>query len=134
MKDSKCSGAAVPGPRFPYLVFFNILLVVFFLYAMLSRMLPQGGLDISLPKVIASAPVTAKGHVVVIRQDGGIFLDASGRAAGTNDMDVFFLGAAQLGGHVLIKADQRAHVSDLVRVWDAARKAGVTQVSIATNE
>lgn len=135
MKDFRRPGAAsTPGLRFSYLVFFNVLLVLFFLYAMLDRVLPRRGLDISLPKVLTSAPVTEKGRVVVIREDGGIFLDASARVSGAKDMDVFFREAAQSGGPVLIKADQRAHVRDLVRVWDAARRAGVAQISIATNE
>lgn len=135
MRDLRRSGrASVPGLRFPYLVFFNIILVLFFLYAMLGHVLPHRGLEISLPKVLTSAPVTGKGRVVVIREDGGIFLGATVRASGAKDMDAFLREAAQLGGPVLIKADQRAHVRDLVRVWDAARRAGVTQISIATNE
>jgi biopolymer transport protein ExbD len=101
---------------------------------MLGRVLPRRGLDISLPKVLTSAPVTENGRVVVIREDGGIFLNASARVSGAKDMDVFFREAAQSGDPVLIKADQRAHVRDLVRVWDAARRAGVAQISIATNE
>jgi biopolymer transport protein ExbD len=115
-------------------VFFNIVLILFFLYVILDRVVPRGGLEISLPKVITSAPVTGKGRIVVIRQDGGILLDAAVRVSGVKDLDAFLLGAAQAGGPILIKADQRAHVGDLVRVWDAARAAGVSQISIATNE
>ncbi|MDD2866598.1 MAG: biopolymer transporter ExbD [Candidatus Omnitrophota bacterium] len=135
MRDFRRPGrASVPGLRFPCLVFFNVILVLFFLYAILGHVLPHRGLEISLPKVLTSAPVTGKGRVVVIREDGGIYLDATVRVSGAKDMDAFLREAAQFGGPVLIKADQRAHVRDLVRVWDAARRAGVTQISIATNE
>lgn len=135
MKDfGRADGKSGTGLRFSYLVFFNIILVLFFLYVILDRVVPRGGLDISLPKVITSAPVTGRGRIVVIREDGGIFLNASVRASGAKDLDTFFRGAAQADGPVLIKADQRAHVRDLVRVWDAARAAGVSQISIATNE
>ncbi|MDD5020168.1 MAG: biopolymer transporter ExbD [Candidatus Omnitrophica bacterium] len=120
--------------RFALLAFLNILLVLFFLYIVLGAILPQRGLGISLPKVLTSAPVTGIGRVVVIRQDGRIFLDRSGSPVDAGGLDVFFREAAAQGRHILIKADDRAQVKTLVRVWDAARRAGVAQISIATNE
>lgn len=120
--------------RSSFLVFLNLLLVLAALQIFLPRVLPSSGLDLSLPQVLTSAPVTKHSLTLTIDKKGNVFIAGQRHPATENELSVFLDSLDSFKTSLLIKADHRASIGQLTRIWDAARRKGVRQISIATND
>ncbi|MFA5039789.1 MAG: biopolymer transporter ExbD [Candidatus Omnitrophota bacterium] len=124
----------LPVPRFPFLVFLNLLFVLVVLQNLMPRLLPSSGLDVDLPRVISSEPVNKNSPGLILERNGGIYLDGVEGPASSETLEIFLDGLKSRDASVLIKADRRATIGQLTRIWDAAREKGIRQISIATND
>lgn len=90
------------------------------------------GLHVDLPRVITSEPISRKGFIVSILSDDSFLLE--GRRISDRELNRFLAAQQNRDFQVFIKADRRARVATLVRIWDLCREYGASTVSIATHD
>jgi biopolymer transport protein ExbD len=105
------------------------LLLVFFIYGMLSMAIHRG-LPVTLP-VSSTAPVERDLVLsVTVRSDGNIFLDKKEVALGELSTLLAERSADDKECGVLLFADRDLPYQRLFHVLDQIRKAGLTRVSL----
>ena len=105
------------------------LLLVFFIYAMLS-MAVHRGLPVLLPssstaKIDKSAPLS-----ITLKEDGTIYLDKKRTTLETLGRTLRELKAARKERGVLLFADRTVSYQELFRVMDQIRISGITRISL----
>ncbi|MFH0877916.1 MAG: biopolymer transporter ExbD [Candidatus Omnitrophota bacterium] len=119
--------------RFLYAVALaNVLLILFLFLTLPGVIFAPSGISVSWPSksVTAAAPggrfvlTLARDHVLYVRSEK-MTLDQFERSLTIRPVDNLT---------ILIKADARAEIGDLVRVWSLLRHAGAETIHIATNE
>lgn len=88
------------------------------------------GLVLRLPRATTSTPIETGGEIVSLTRDGRVFLN--GESSSMAELEQEFAKPKRALSRVLIRADASVAIGDLVRVWDACRRAGAVAVSIAT--
>lgn len=105
------------------------LLLVFFIYAMLS-MAVHRGLPVVLPKS-ASAEIDQKLILsVTLQRDGTIYLDKVPFSFEALDQAIRLKATGYKDPGVLLFADRDITYQQLFRVMDKIRQAGVTRISL----
>ena len=105
------------------------LLLVFFIYAMLS-MAVHRGLPVVLPKS-ASAEIDKKLVLsVTLQRDGSIYLDKELFSFEELDQAIRLKATGYQDPGVLLFADRDITYQQLFRVMDKIRQAGVTRISL----
>ncbi|MBN2122677.1 MAG: biopolymer transporter ExbD [Deltaproteobacteria bacterium] len=109
------------------------LLLVFFIYAMLS-MAVHRGLPVLLPTSAAAGIDKKLVLSVTVREDGAVFLDREGIPL--DQLDSALRRRAETPGEkgVLLFADRGLPYQQLFRVLDKIRGAGITRVSLQAEE
>ena len=107
------------------------LLLVFFIYAMLS-MVVHRGIKVDLPSA-KSATVDKRGYVsLTITEGGDIYVDEL--KTSLVDMELLLLQGKERDPHlrVFIRGDKRASYERVIQVLDVVRKVGLSKVSLET--
>ncbi len=108
------------------------LLLVFFIYAMLS-MTVQRGIPVSLPGASTSEVDTRDYVVVVIDQNGELYVND--RRVSPNEMlQAVLRSRGKRGVPVYVRGDRRAPLGKVVFVIDRLREGGVREVLLETGE
>jgi len=106
------------------------LLLIFFLLT--STFSQREAVRIRLPAMTTSSKIEKEGTVVVVERDGTISL--GGRTVALADLEPALRQARKKSGRALIVADRGVVFSRVTDVLDAARRAGVLRVAIATRK
>ncbi|MBC2770245.1 ExbD/TolR family protein [Pusillimonas minor] len=121
-------------PEINLIPLIDILLVILIFLAATTSFHRLQQLNINLPQA-AAEPITADPLVIAISQDGMVALGTD-LLEGTNVQDLVAslqkATAAQTDPLLLINADALAPHQAVIRVMEAARLAGIRQVSFAT--
>ncbi len=107
-------------------VFF--LLFVFFIFT--SSFIFQPGIKINLPRAVTSEVVQEESVVITVTKDDKIYLND--REISQDELVSKLRLMAKEKASLLLKADSRASLGQVVDIWDMCRKEGVSQVNIAT--
>jgi len=110
------------------------LVLVAFIYASLF-MTYKTGLSVDLPEASETETVQSDALTLTIMRDGSLFLDKE-------PVTLVHLGerlsvAKKVSGEdvvLYVMADREAQLDSLVKVMDLARKAGITGLTIATEQ
>ena len=128
----------IKKPRIEMLPLIDIvfLLLVFFIYAMLS-MVVHHSLPVSLPVSSIAAIDTDQSLTVSVRQNGEIFLDNT--KFSLKELQVVLQDKAQKAGddksvQVDLFADKALSYQELYRVLDIIRTAGISDVSLQAGD
>ncbi|MEA3357965.1 MAG: biopolymer transporter ExbD [Thermodesulfobacteriota bacterium] len=109
------------------------LLLVFFIYAMLS-MVVNRGISVNLP--VSSTAKTEKGLPlsVVIKENGDILLD--GHNILLKDLSALLKLRTDKGEHpgLFLSSDKKVSCQRLINVMDRIREAGISRISLQTNK
>ena len=104
-----------------------LLLVIF----MITAPLMQGGVDVKLPAADARPLENKSPMVITVDRNGRIFIDKDTLTYGEFASSAkSLLGNAKQG--VTVRADARASVEMLLRVFAVIRNAGITGVGMPT--
>ena len=108
-------------------------LLVFFMIASLA-MAQQLGLPVDLPRASSAAPQTwgDRALVVTLRRDGKFFLNKQAISWSHLEPELHARLAARPSLIVVINADATMRHGAVMRVMDAAKRAGAQQMAIAT--
>lgn len=110
----------------------NIFLIFLLVLGCKSFFMPQeAGLDLRLPRAMAQIPADRASLTVLIDAEGDLYWH--GQNVSFDVLQNELGRSAGPASHVFVKADRRASLDVLSKVWDACRSAGVGQVIIATN-
>lgn len=109
----------------------NLFLLSIIIFVFLPKVSGSCGFSVFLPRAISSEPVSTGGYVISILKSNKLYF--GGKEISLDELRCFLRGQAKMVSSVLIKADQRANIATLVKVWDVFRESGVDQINIATN-
>lgn len=106
------------------------LLLIFFMLT--SSFIFQPGIKVDLPKAITSEVIHKENLIIVITRDNKKYV----RERALTDEEVLsrLRIAATHDQPILIKADRRASLGEVVRIWDLCRQEGVKKINIATTQ
>jgi len=110
----------------------DIIFLLLLFFVLSSTFVLQPGINVNLPRTVASENPARKDLIVIIARDGRIFLN--------NDLVAFnaLWGRlieelkAQPEGTLVLRADRDVTHGLVVRVMDVAKQAGAARIAIAT--
>ena len=110
----------------------NVFFLLFIFFVFTSSFIFQPGISVNLPKAVTSEVMQQENTVIVITRDDKIYLEDRQISYEELASRLSVIAKAKTG--LLIKADSRASLGLIVKVWDMCRQQGVSQVNIATNQ
>jgi len=109
----------------------DIVFIMLIFFIVTSSFVKESGLDVNRPDAI-TAEVKERGNILIaISADGQIWIDKRQVDVRALPANIERLHAENPQGSVVIQADENSRNGLLVQVMDAARMAGVYDVSIA---
>src|SRR5690554_21557 len=108
-----------------------ILLIFFIVTALFVK---ESGIDVNRPEAATAVQKDRANILVAISDSGEIWINKRQVDARAVQANIERLYAENPQGSVVIQADKKATTETLIKVMDAARAAGVFDVSIATQE
>ncbi len=103
-----------------------VLLVIF----MVTAPLLKEGLDVELPRAKGRQLEPAKRLSIVVKQDGGVYLNDS--RVSLQELKVKLQALSKVNPEVFLKADRRVPYGTVVRVMAQVREAGIQKLGILT--
>ncbi len=107
-----------------------LLLLVFFLLS--SSFITQSGMNINLSKVVTSS-VLEENNINITLGSGNVFY-VEGRPITIGELKGLLKKINVVKGSVLIKADSKAYLKNLVEIWNLCREIGLERVNVITAE
>ena len=112
----------------------DIVFIMLIFFVVTASFIKEAGIDVNRPGAITAERKIRASILIAINEDGHIWIDkrqVDERAVRAN---IERLLAENPQGSVVIQADRKAKTGVLVKIMDAARLAGVENVSIAAEE
>jgi len=106
------------------------LLLIFFMLT--SSFIFQPGIRVNLPRAITSEALSEKNVIITITAENLIYINE--KFVTISEISSRLKGVADLRRSILIKADEKASLGRVVRIWDLCRQAGISKVNIATTQ
>ncbi len=106
------------------------LLLIFFMLT--SSFIFQPGIKVNLPKAITSEIIQMENLILVIDKNNKVYVED--RIMTGEELRSMLHIARQKSQPILIKADRRASLGDVVRIWDLCRQENIEKVNIATTQ
>ena len=104
------------------------LLLIFFMLT--STFVLQPVIRVKLPKAITSEVLRERNLIIEVTAEGKIYFN--NEIISLPKLEEKLKSIAGKSKSLLIKADEKASLGQVVEVWDLCRDAGISQVSIAT--
>ncbi len=112
----------------------DVVFIMLIFFIVTASFVKEAGIDINRPDA-ATSERKEKGNILVaISEEGQIWIDRRQVDVRALRANIERLHAENPHGAVIIQADEESKNKLLVQVMDAARLAGVKNVSIATNQ
>ena len=112
----------------------DVVFIMLIFFIVTASFVKESGIDINRPDA-ATSERKEKGNILVaISAEGQIWIDRRQVDPRALRANIERMHAENPHGAVIIQADQESKNKLLVQVMDAARLAGVKNVSIATNQ
>ena len=112
----------------------DVVFIMLIFFIVTASFVKESGIDISRPDA-ATATVKERGNILVaITENSQVWIDRRQVDVRAVRANIERLHAENPQGAVVIQADKDSKNGMLVQVMDAARQAGVFNVSIAANE
>lgn len=106
------------------------LLLIFFMLT--SSFIFQPGIKVNLPRAITSEALSEKNIIITITAENLIYMD--GKLVTINELSSRLKNIASFRKSILIKADEKASLGRVVKIWDKCRQEGISKVNIATSQ
>lgn len=106
------------------------LLLIFFMLT--SSFIFQPGIRVNLPRAITSEALSEKNIIITVTAENLLYID--GKLTTISELYTKLKGLADLRRSILIKADEKASLGRVVKIWDICRRAGISKVNIATSQ
>jgi biopolymer transport protein ExbD len=110
----------------------DIVFIMLIFFIVTASFVKETGIDIQRPSAVTSESKEQASIVVAISEVGEIWIDKRAVDVRSVRANIERIRAENPQGSVVIQADKNSTNGLLVQVMDAARQAGVENVSIAT--
>jgi len=110
----------------------DIVFILLIFFIVTASFVKESGIDIQRPSAVTTESKEHASIVVAINEVGEIWIDKRAIDVRSVRANIERLRAENPQGSVVIQADKNSKNGLLVKVMDAARQAGVENVSIAT--
>ena len=110
----------------------DIVFILLIFFIVTASFVKESGIDIQRPSAVTTESKEQASIVVAINEVGEIWIDKRAIDVRSVRANIERLRAENPQGSVVIQADKNSKNGLLVKVMDAARQAGVENVSIAT--
>ena len=121
-------------PRLEIVPMIDIMmfLLVFFVMIVL-RMIPDSGVTLSLPGASTAQPLPHTSVVIIIDQSGAMHV--KDQVMTPDALETYLQGVkATSDTDVIVAGDKGTKLQQIMDVMDLTRKAGITNIGIATND
>jgi biopolymer transport protein ExbD len=112
----------------------DVVFIMLIFFIVTASFVKESGIDVNRPDAQTAQPKERANILVGIGPEGDIWINRRNVEIGAVRANIERLHAENPKGSVVIQADQLADTKYLVSVMDAARQAGVYNVSIAAQE
>jgi biopolymer transport protein ExbD len=109
----------------------DIVFIMLIFFVVTASFVKESGIDVNRPGAVTAERKERASILVAINDRGQIWIDKRQVDVRAVRANIERLLAENPHGSVVIQADEHSHNGVLVRVMDAARQAGVDNVSIA---
>ena len=106
------------------------LLLIFFMLT--SSFIFQPGIKVNLPKAITGEIIQRENLILVIDKNNKVYVED--RIMTDEELRSMLNIARQKSQQILIKADRRASLGEVVRIWDLCRQENIEKINIATTQ
>ena len=97
-----------------------------------SSFIFQPGIKVNLPRAITSDVIQTENLILIINKENKVFIEE--RLMTEEELKSRLNLAGQKSQPILIKADRRASLGEVVRIWDLCRQENVEKINIATTQ
>ena len=112
----------------------DVVFIMLIFFIVTASFVKESGIEVDRPSAV-TAVVKEKGNILVaITESGEIWIDRRAVDPRAIRANIERLHAENPQGSVVIQADKNSTTEMLIQVMDAARQAGVFNVSIAAQE
>ncbi|PAV26128.1 outer membrane transport energization protein ExbD [Tamilnaduibacter salinus] len=112
----------------------DVVFIMLIFFIVTASFVKESGIDVNRPEASTAQPKDRANILVGIDPDGDVWINRRNVELNSVRANIERLHAENPQGSVVIQADEEAATRYLVAVMDAAREAGVYNVSIAAQE
>jgi len=112
----------------------DVVFIMLIFFIVTASFVKESGIDVNRPDAQTAQPKDRANILVGIDPDGRVWINRRNVELASVRANIERLHAENPQGSVVIQADEAAATRHLVSVMDAARQAGVYNVSIAAQE
>lgn len=112
----------------------DVVFIMLIFFIVTASFVKESGIDVNRPEAATAVQKDRANILVAISGKGEIWINKRQVDARAVQANIARLYAENPQGSVVIQADRKATTETLIKVMDAARAAGVYDVSIATEE
>ncbi|KFZ30466.1 biopolymer transporter ExbD [Pseudidiomarina salinarum] len=112
----------------------DVVFIMLIFFIVTASFVKESGIDVNRPEAATAVQKDRANILVAISAKGEIWINKRQVDARAVQANIARLYAENPQGSVVIQADRKATTDTLIKVMDAARAAGVYDVSIATEE
>lgn len=112
----------------------DVVFIMLIFFIVTASFVKESGIEVNRPEASTAQSKPRASILVAIDSNGDIWLNKRKVEQGQVRANIERLHAENPQGTVVVQADEEAKTKVLVAVMDAARAAGVSDVSLATNK
>lgn len=112
----------------------DVVFIMLIFFIVTATFVKEAGIDVNRPEAATAVQKERANILVAISDKGEIWINKRQVDVRAVQANIERLHAENLQGSVVIQADKKATTDTLIKVMDAARSAGVFDVSIAAQE
>ncbi len=112
----------------------DVVFIMLIFFIVTASFIRETGVEVKRPESTTARKIENANVLVAIRENGEIWMDNRRIDIRSVRSNIERIRAENPEGAVVIQADQHATAGLIVRVMDAARRAGVSDVSLATSQ
>ncbi len=111
----------------------DVVFIMLIFFIVTATFIKEPGIDIDRPHAKTAESVLNQKILIAITKDGEIWIDKSPVKEHLVGQKIATLHAENPKGAVVIQADKKSTAGQIAHVIDAAKKAGVTDISLAAS-
>ncbi|MBS3797609.1 MULTISPECIES: ExbD/TolR family protein [Pseudoalteromonas] len=112
----------------------DVVFIMLIFFIVTASFVKEAGIDVNRPEAATAVKKERASILVAISDEGEIWINKRQVDVRAVQANIERLKAENPQGSVVIQADKKATTDTLIKVMDAARAAGVFDVSIAAQE
>ncbi|WP_404399990.1 biopolymer transporter ExbD [Idiomarina seosinensis] len=112
----------------------DVVFIMLIFFIVTASFVKEAGIDVNRPDAATAVQKNRANILVAISENNEIWINKRQVDARAVQANIERLYAENPQGSVVIQADEQANTKTLIEVMDAARSAGVFDVSVATDE